>query len=105
MLTNCGWSDVLPRLLSVVDAENLTAVHFLRGGCVRLPFKDRASCDDLISSGLVCGDVQILVSVPCMFVICLPKFQMMMLKLFSSLRRSSFSPAQYLCQLSFTPQC
>ena len=56
---NYGSSDVLPRLLSVVDAEKLTTVQFLRGGRVRLKFKDRASCDDLISSGLVCGDVQV----------------------------------------------
>ena len=56
---NYGSSDVLPRLLSVVDAEKLTTVQFLRGGRVRLTFKDRASRDDLISSGLVCGDVQV----------------------------------------------
>ena len=56
---NYGLSDVLPRLLSFVDAEKLTTVQFLRGGRVPLTFEGWASCDDLISSCLVCGDVQV----------------------------------------------
>ena len=56
---NCGSSEVLPRLLETVDAEKVTSVQFLRGGRVRLTFKDQASCDDLISSGLVFDDAHV----------------------------------------------
>ena len=31
----------------------------LRGGRVRLTFKDPVSCDELMSSGLTCGDVEV----------------------------------------------
>ena len=54
---NCGSSEVLPRLLEAVDSEKVTTVHFLRGGRVRLTFRNQASCDDMISSGLVFDDV------------------------------------------------
>ena len=56
---NCGSSEVLPRLLEAVDAEKVTSMQFLRGGRVRLTFKDQASCDDLISTGLVFDDVHV----------------------------------------------
>ena len=56
---NCGSSEVLARLLEAVDAEKVTSVQFLRGGRVRLTFKDQASCDDLISPGLVFDDVHV----------------------------------------------
>ena len=54
-----GSSVVLPHLLSAVDQDKLTTVQFLRGGLVRLTFKDSTSCDNLVTHGLVYGDVQV----------------------------------------------
>ena len=39
-------------LLEAVDREKLVAVQFLRGGLVRLTFKDTESCDEVIQCGL-----------------------------------------------------
>ena len=54
-----GSSTVLPHLLDAVDKDNLTTVQFLRGGFVRLTFKDVACCDHLVTQGLVYGDTQV----------------------------------------------
>ena len=57
--TSTGSSEVLPLLLDAVDPEKLVTVPFLRGGRVYLTFKDPVSCDELMSSGLTCGDVEV----------------------------------------------
>ena len=54
-----GSSTVLPHLLDAVDRDNLTTVQFLRGGLVRLTFKDVACCDHLVTQGFVYGDSQV----------------------------------------------
>ena len=56
-----GSSEVIPLLLDAADPENLTTVQFLCGGRVRLTFKDPVFCDELMSSGLTCGDVEVCV--------------------------------------------
>ena len=56
---NVGSSTVLPQLLEFVPADKLTTVQFLQSGRVRVTFKDRSSCKDLISSGLVYGGVNV----------------------------------------------
>ena len=57
--TSTGSSEVLPLLLDAVDPDKLVTVQFLRGGRVRLTFKDTVSCDELMSFGLTCGDVEV----------------------------------------------
>ena len=83
---------MLPLLLDAVDPEKLVTVQFLRGGRVRLTFKDTVSCDELMSFGLIPAVMLkwvsfelILVFVVYMFVICRPKFLMKMLSPSSSL--------------------
>ena len=53
---NYGSLDVLPRFLSVVDAEKLTSVQFFAA----LPcWTDFLGSGFMISSGPVCGEVQV----------------------------------------------
>lgn len=54
---NVGSSTVLPQLLEVVGQDNLVAVQFLRGGTVRLTFKDFAVCDGFFDHGFAYNDV------------------------------------------------
>ena len=57
-----GSSAVLPQWPDAVDQEKLVAVQFLRGGLVRLTWKDSKSCDDVIQRGLSFGETPIRVS-------------------------------------------
>ena len=56
---NVGSSTVLPQLLAALNADKLTTVQFLQGGRVRVTCKDRATCDDFISRGLVYADANV----------------------------------------------
>ena len=43
---------MLPKLLQILQPEDLRCVQFLRGGRVRLSFREKAGRDHLLSDGL-----------------------------------------------------
>ena len=49
---NVSSSDVLPQLLECFPCDKVAAVQFLRGGVVRITFKDQAVRDDVLARGV-----------------------------------------------------
>ena len=54
-----GATMLLPQLLEVIDPHKLSGVQFLRGGRVRLTFKESSFCEDLLQCGLTLGETAI----------------------------------------------
>ena len=50
---------MLPKFLQILQPEDLRCVQILRGGRVRLPFREKAGCDHLLSDGLCFEDQDI----------------------------------------------
>ena len=46
------FSIVLPQLLECLEADKLVSVQFLRGGRVRLTFRDPEVCEEVVRGGL-----------------------------------------------------
>ena len=54
-------SEVLPQLLECLPSDKVVAVQFLRGGVVRLTFKDEASLTDVLARGISFQEIQLCV--------------------------------------------
>ena len=52
-------SDLLPKVLEIVEPEVLKCAQFLQGGKVRLSFKEKSGCDHLLYEGLCVDEVDI----------------------------------------------
>ena len=53
-----GASDILPQLLEKLVPEEVRCVQFLRGGRVRVTFRESSACDYWLSEELyMCGHV------------------------------------------------
>ena len=51
-----GASAMLPKLLQILNLEDLRCVQFLRSGRVRVSFREKAVCDHFLSEGMLQDD-------------------------------------------------
>ena len=54
-----GANAMLPKLLQILNAEDLRCVQFLRGGKVRVSFREQADRDHFLSEGMRLDDEDI----------------------------------------------
>ena len=52
-------SEVLPQLLECLPSDKVVTVQFLRGGVVRLTFKDEASLTDVLARGIYFQEIHL----------------------------------------------